>query len=231
MTIFWIFWTGLFAGSAHVVSGPDHLAAVAPLAAQKRGDRSWWLGLQWGLGHAAGAILVGILAVVLRQLAPVDLISSWSERLVGIVLIAVGLWGVRRVLRDRVHTHEHDHGSHRHTHIHFHLQADGEETPEQTHDTHHRHGHAALGIGLLHGLAGGSHFLAVLPALAFPTLFQAFCYLAAYGLGSVLAMVLFALALGRLAGHLSLRNPLALRGLMMVSSLVAVGLGGFWLVA
>ena len=33
---------------------------------------------------------------------------------------------------------------------------------------HKRHTHAATGLGVLHGLAGTSHFLAVIPALALP---------------------------------------------------------------
>ena len=50
--------------------------------------------------------------------------------------------------------------------------------------------HALTGLGLLHGLAGGSHFLAVLPALALP-LPNALAYLISYLSGSLVSMILF----------------------------------------
>jgi len=83
--------TGALAGLFHVLAGPDHLAAVAPLAVD--GDRRGWLaGWTWGVGHTSGVVVVALLAVALRDLLPpVDAISAWSERLVGAALIAVGL--------------------------------------------------------------------------------------------------------------------------------------------
>jgi len=53
--------TGLLAGGVHVLSGPDHLAAVAPLAVQDRS--AWRSGLRWGLGHSSGVLLVGVLSL------------------------------------------------------------------------------------------------------------------------------------------------------------------------
>ncbi len=45
---------GVGAGLPHVFWGPDHLAAVAPLAADT--DRTHWCaGLQWGIGHTFAA--------------------------------------------------------------------------------------------------------------------------------------------------------------------------------
>ena len=84
--------TGALAGFVHVLSGPDHLAAVAPMAVVDR-DRGWLSGWTWGLGHAAGVVVIAILAVLLRDLLPpIEMISAWSERIVGVALIAVGLW-------------------------------------------------------------------------------------------------------------------------------------------
>src|SRR5918996_3874668 len=93
--------TGALAGFFHVLSGPDHLAAVAPLALADR-QRGWLTGWTWGIGHAAGVVVVAILAIVLRSaLPPIDAISAWSERVVGAALIAVGLWALRRGTRMR----------------------------------------------------------------------------------------------------------------------------------
>ena len=53
-----------------------------------------------------------------------------------------------------------------------------------------KHSHALTGLGLLHGIAGGSHFLAILPALALP-LTSACLYLISYLIGSLTSMNLF----------------------------------------
>jgi hypothetical protein len=97
---------GLAAGLLHVFSGPDHLAAVAPLAAD--GDRqNWKTGLQWGVGHTAGVLLIATLLLFLKQQLPLDLISAYSERIVGVSLIAVGFWGVWKATRAVITSHSH----------------------------------------------------------------------------------------------------------------------------
>ena len=40
---------GFAAGFAHVVTGPDHLAALAPFASRNGRAALWRLGLRWGL--------------------------------------------------------------------------------------------------------------------------------------------------------------------------------------
>ncbi len=86
---------GFTAGFFHVLAGPDHLAAVAPLAVD--GDRAAWrAGLSWGLGHTSGVMLVGLLLLAFRELIPVDALSAASERVVGVALLGVGLWGLWR---------------------------------------------------------------------------------------------------------------------------------------
>ncbi|HEX8029885.1 MAG TPA: hypothetical protein VF491_15535 [Vicinamibacterales bacterium] len=100
------FFAGLAAGLLHVFSGPDHLAAVAPLAAD--GDRKHWkTGLQWGVGHTAGVLLIAALLLLLREQLPLDLISAFSERIVGVALIAVGCWGMWKASRATIKPHSH----------------------------------------------------------------------------------------------------------------------------
>lgn len=215
--------TGLIAGAVHVVSGPDHLTAVAPLAV-RRPRRAWLPGLRWGLGHSAGVGLVGLLSLWLRGLIPVDLLSSWGERCVGVMLFGIGLWALRRALKHNVHAHEHEHHGERHVHFHVH----------HRHENHHAkpahlHAHAAFGIGTLHGLAGSSHFLGVLPALAFPTRAEAVAYLVAFGLGTIGAMAGFSWSMGWLATRFTHRGPKIYRSLMGACAVAAMGVGCFWL--
>jgi hypothetical protein len=94
---------GLAAGLIHVLSGPDHLAAVAPLSVGRQRSQ-WRTGLQWGLGHTAGVMLIGMLLIAFRQMLPIDAISSYSERFVGAALLLVGVWGFLRALSGQ-HVH------------------------------------------------------------------------------------------------------------------------------
>jgi ABC-type nickel/cobalt efflux system permease component RcnA len=215
--------TGLAVGAAHVVTGPDHLTAVAPLAARQN-TRAWLPGVRWGFGHSAGVALVGLISLWFRDLIPAEWVSNWGERLVGVTLFGIGLWALHRALEHNVHAHEHEHDGERHVHIHLHQRGhDGNERSA------HRHAHAAFGIGTLHGLAGSSHFLGVLPALAFPTRLQAGAYLLAFGIGTVAAMAAFSWGMGWMAARFANRGANVYRGFMGISAAAAMGVGGFWL--
>lgn len=222
-----IAFAGLTAGMVHVLAGPDHLAAVAPLAADSRRP-GWRAGCSWGLGHTGGVLAVGVLALLLRGLLPVDALSSWSERLVGVALIAVGIWGLRRAASIAVHSHAHAHDGHTHAHLHAHLAGGRAHAHE---GAHAHHVHASFGVGVLHGLAGSSHVLGILPALALPTTAASVAYLLAYGVGTVAAMTSFSSAVGILARRARTQGPSLHRGLLCTCSSAAILVGGFWLMA
>ena len=210
--------TGALAGFFHVLSGPDHLAAVAPLAVADR-ERGWIAGWTWGIGHASGVVVVALLAVLLRNvLPPIDTISAWSERLVGGALIAIGLWALRRSTRIRPAAHVHGALAHDHLHV----QAGPAWLRRMG------HAHASFCFGVLHGIAGSSHFFGVLPALALPTLGASLTYVGAFGAGTVAAMTAFAAVVG--TGSVSVRNrALAHRVMMTAAALLAIVVGGVWL--
>lgn len=218
------FLTGLLAGTLHVWSGPDHLSAIAPLAVQLR-RRPWVVGVRWGIGHSAGVAIVGVIALLLRGVLPVERLSSFGERLVGVMLIGIGLWGLQKAFRTRLHTHRHTHDGEEHVHAHVHVHGQ-HETPEA-----HVHTHAALGIGIVHGLAGSSHFLGVLPALALPTTTLAVIYIVAFGVGTIVSMGVFAGLMGILAQRPMFDGAKAYRGLVATCSVAAMVVGAFWLVA
>ena len=85
--------TGLSAGALHVVSGPDHLAVVAPLVAENP-SKGVQLGFRWGLGHGLGVVLLGLIGILLKEWIDVDSWSTMAEVLVGWLLIAVGCWSL-----------------------------------------------------------------------------------------------------------------------------------------
>lgn len=216
-------------GLLHVVSGPDHLAAVAPLSLQRHRP-AWEAGLRWGTGHGLGVALVALLLLGLRESLPIEALSAWSERMVGILLLAVGVWAIRQGLKVQVHVHRHVHDDAEHEHFHFHGPGHVHATaPEAAPPQPHGHGHAALGIGALHGLAGSSHFLGVLPTLAFPSLASATGYIAGFACGTVLAMTAFSSLLGWASHRWASGPSKAYRGLLYASGSAALGVGAWWL--
>ena len=221
--------SGLVAGLIHVFSGPDHLAAIAPLSVHQRGrGRGWITGARWGLGHATGVILVGILSLWLRERLPSAWLSNWAERLVGMTLIGIGCWGIRKAFTRRMHTHEHVHDGRAHMHIHVHepVSAHG---PAHGASRAHFHTHAAFAVGTLHGLAGSSHLLGVLPSLWLPTKAQTIGYLLAYGLGSILAMAVFSSIMTVAATRFAFSGTGAYRALTVGCSAAAVMIGACWI--
>jgi hypothetical protein len=192
----------LVAGFVHVLSGPDHLAAMAPYAVEGKA-RAWRTGVRWGLGHSTGVLGVGVLALLLRDTLHIEALSAWGERCVGLVLIAIGVRAAlafTRLRRDR--HHEHRSGP---------------------------HGHAPFAIGTVHGLAGSSHVLGIATALVLPSDFTAYAYLLLFGVGSVAAMGLFSSLVGRVASARGATSLATQSALLAVCSVLAVAVGGFWL--
>lgn len=216
---------GLAAGILHVLSGPDHLATVGTLAVERR-HHTWATGLVWGVGHTSGVWIVGALVLVLRAFLPLEQMASWSDRLASIGLIAIGLWGLYRGLARKIHAHEHEHQDQVHVHHHAHGHR---HTDEHTHA--HVHTHLACGLGILHGLAGSSHFLGVLPALALPSNTHALVYLGGFGLGTIAAMAGFGWLMGRVAQRVVGIGQQAHRLLVMGCAGVAIFIGCVWLAA
>ncbi len=196
---------GLVAGSFHVVSGPDHLVAVTPLAARSP-LQAMRIGAWWGAGHAVGAALLGAVGALAKAAVDVEDLSAWAEFLVGAVLCGVGLWAFVQARKLVVQPH-----------------SNAETHDERAQGKHH---HAtSFGVGVMHGAAGTGHLLGVLPSLALPPL-SAAVYLAAYGFAAILAMTLFSGVIGLVGKRLP---PGGLRGFLYASGAAAVGLGVYWM--
>jgi len=226
---------GFIAAMAHVLSGPDHLAAVGPLAVNVK-IKSWLIGMSWGIGHLTGMLLIGILFFYFRELIPVDYISQNSEKIVGGLLIIIGLWSLSRLYRyqssrhhKHVHTHQTDEGD---VYIHHHEHQHDDATVHiHTHQKHEKQTYlAALGIGIIHGLAGVSHFISLLPTLAFPSKTDSAFYLLGFGFGTIFAMVVFSVILGYLAQRASRkRRDTMLKIITGITGLCAIFVGVYWI--
>lgn len=214
--------TGLASGAAHVLTGPDHLAAIAPLA-MERPKHALRVGLRWGAGHATGVLALAAVGMAARSQLDVGQVAMWAEASVGVLLVAIGLWALRKARGVVVHAHGHDHGADEdHRHVHVHVPGVDHAAPE----AHHGHSHAPFLIGVLHGTAGTGHLLGLLPSLALPPA-QAVAYLGAYLVAGVVVMSGVTWLLGSLSMRGSRRT---LAALMYGSATLAIGLGVFWIV-
>lgn len=161
---------GLFAGVAHALSGPDHVAAVLPLAAEAP-ERGTTIGLSWAAGHGLGTLALVGAALIVRAELDLALLGSRAEALIGVVLVVTGAWTLLRARRAQ---------------------------------RGHAHPGAALGIGTLHGVAGGTHVAVAIVALALPGL-GALGWLLGFVLGAGLAMGMVGGLCRRLGGLASER--------------------------
>lgn len=146
---------GLVAGVLHVLSGPDHLAAVLPFAVRGR-RQALRVGATWGLGHGLGVLLLGAVAVALRSTVHLEAISGAAEVVVGVMLMVLGAWAIRRSRWVEVHEHEHAHEldpahdvHHVHTGAtgHSHDHADSAPLRPAPHGRSRRHAHAGRRAG------------------------------------------------------------------------------------
>lgn len=225
-----LLFTGLVAAFIHVVSGPDHLAAVTPLAIESR-RKVWKIGLFWGLGHLVGMLVIGDLFYFFREFIPVELISERSEQLVGIVLILVGFWALFRVFyKQKNEKQPHIHGGEK-PYVHEHDTEKGALIHNHTHtNTEQRNIGSSFAIGILHGLAGVAHFLLLLPVLGFENQFDGILYIIGFALGTILAMTLYTLLLGWVATYSKgVKKTSLFRSIRIIGGLFALIVGFYWL--
>lgn len=186
---------GFVMGVRHALEA-DHVAAVATLATRSSSPRATArLAAMWGAGHALTLLVVAGSVVVLGATIP-DGLARVLEAAAGALLVVLGADVLRRLWQQRVHFHVHRHqGGVRHLHAHAHSDV------PQAHDaTAHEHAHSpllfwrALVVGSVHGMAGSAALVMLsLQAVSSPA--SALGYVALFGLGSVLGMVLFSVAI------------------------------------
>ncbi|RLD77207.1 MAG: hypothetical protein DRJ15_13970 [Bacteroidetes bacterium] len=227
--------SGIVASSLHVITGPDHLAAVTPLAIENK-KRSWGIGLFWGLGHIVGMLLIGILFLVFKEYIPVEAISQYSEQIVGLILIGIGIWAIYKVFNKRIPKHKHPHYHNEpepHVHIHEHPHEH-----DHTHGPEHKHVHkkvirqnnmAALGVGTIHGFAGVSHLILLIPTLALPSMTDSVLYLTGFAIGTLFAMITYAAIVGYIGQRsAAMKSPKAFQIVRLIGATLAIGIGIFW---
>jgi hypothetical protein len=186
--------TGLFDGAPLLValgiafllglrhaSDPDHLVAVTSLVAAEGGDtrKAARLGAWWGVGHATALVLIGVPLIAFKTSLPAGLEAGAEKAIGGVILVlaarVIFKWA-RGDYRASAHAHDSGHAARRHlrrghTHGHVKVRTRGQ----------------ALGIGLLHGLAGTGAIVLLLIA-ALPSRLDAGLALAVFAPMSIASM-------------------------------------------
>jgi ABC-type nickel/cobalt efflux system permease component RcnA len=251
---------GIIAAILHVISGPDHLAAVTPFAIESK-KKAWKVGLFWGIGHLLGMLSIGVLFLMFKELIPIEKISLHSEKFVGIILMGLALWIFYKIFKnEKTHNHTHVHTEgypmiHEHPHSHdeagpimmkpSRFRSDVTFTiPKRPHihqaEKSHIHPNtnikqgmiASLSVGFIHGLAGVAHFLLFLPVIGFTSKLDSTKYIVGFGIGTLLAMISFAVLIGSVASFSNQKqNGTFFKGLRMAGGLFAFVVGIYWFMA
>ena len=197
ISIFAVLGVGLLFGLKHATE-VDHIVAVSTIVSQHKSiRRSMLVGALWGAGHTAALLMTGAIVLSMRVAIP-ESVSDWLEFAVALMIIGLGssaLWGALRNRRD-VHVHQHTHDGVSHVHVHFH---DGA-TQHDHAATVHSHAVSRIGlkpiiVGTVHGLAG-SGALTLLVMTQIRSGWIGFLYLAIFGLGSIVGMLLMSGLIG-----------------------------------
>lgn len=223
---------GIIASMLHVISGPDHLAAVTPFAIESK-KKAWKVGFFWAIGHILGMLSIGLLFLFFKDLIPVDKISENSEKLVGIILILLGLWIFYKFLKkEKKHEHIHIHSNgnaviHKHPHAHH-----SEKTHQHKHSNLKQGIFASFSFGYVHGLAGVAHLILFLPVIGFTSNIDSIKYLIGFAIGTLIAMITFAMVIGHISAFSKQHhNESFFKGIQLIGGLFALIIGIYWTLA
>ncbi|XP_073310346.1 chloroplast protein FOR GROWTH AND FERTILITY 2-like [Primulina huaijiensis] len=207
-------WTGFFAGCLHTLSGPDHLAALAPLSIGCTRMESAAVGALWGCGHDAGQLIFGLLFLLLKDRLHIEILRTWGTRVVGFTLLVIGAMGIREASEVPSPCLVLENGE----------DVSGYEMIASPSIGKKKFGFTTFATGIVHGLQPDA-LMMILPALALPSRLAGAAFLFMFLVGTVFAMGSYTMFIGSCSQALKERIPRVTEKLTWASSLVAIGLG------
>ncbi len=196
-------------------SGPDHLAAGMAVRVGRVGG-AWYYGGIWALGHAAGLTLIGLLYLLVQKSGMIAAFSSFAERMVGVALILMGAWMLLR---------SHHPWSKNAEWGRLNRNLAGRPGPRI-----HRESEATMGFGLLHGTAGATHLIGLIPMFALQTPGAVLAYLVAYNGGILVAMSAYCGIVGSLCNRVEDAGSRPSTALRLLTSVGCLLIGSYWLI-
>jgi high-affinity nickel-transport protein len=193
---------GFFLGMRHATD-PDHVAAVTTIVSRERRlGRAGGIGILWGLGHAATIILVGG-AILLFDVVIPPRIGLTMELSVAVMLAILGILSLGGIVASAPPVARGDRSF-----------------------ASRRQSLRPLAIGVVHGLAGSAAVaLLVLATISDPV--WGVVYLAVFGVGTVVGMMLITTAICIPFAYTSRRLAGFNRPLGVVSALSSLVFGIF----
>lgn len=208
---------GFFLGMQHATDA-DHVVAVTTIVSRERSPRSAiGVGALWGLGHTATILLVGGAIVVFGLVIPphLGLSMEFSVACMLVLLGAMNLTGALKRIDEAAHGVEPAAGHARAASV-------GGAPAMFSTGRFFR----PLVIGVVHGLAG-SAAVALLVLTTLRDALSALLYLAVFGAGTVMGMMLLTSAMAVPITIASKRFGSIERPLARVTGLISIGFGLF----
>lgn len=209
--------TGLVMGMRHAFDR-DHIAAVTHfISLEPDPIKSAWFGFRWSVGHAVSVLALGS-AILLLHLKLDPEFERYAELIVGVTLIALGIWRLLLLLQERRHAHRHEHRATAHTHVHTH--EPGRE---------HVHRFAPTLVGLVHGAAGAVELFVLIPVALISSTWLAYLYIGLFSLGCAATMSGYGYVVGRFYRRTSRTGQRIYRTLVVLTSGSGLVLGAIWI--
>ncbi|CAI9764328.1 unnamed protein product [Fraxinus pennsylvanica] len=209
-------WTGFLAGCLHTLSGPDHLAALAPLSTGRTKMESAAVGALWGCGHDAGQVIFGLLFLLLKDRLHIEVITTWGTRVVGFTLLVIGAMGIKEASEVPAPCVALENGE---GDVRVH-----EDALENPSIGKKKIGFATFATGIVHGLQPDA-LVMILPALALPSRLAGAAFFSMFLVGTVIAMGSYTVFLCSCSQALKDRVPRITEKLTWASSLIAIAVG------
>jgi nickel/cobalt transporter (NicO) family protein len=220
------FGTAFLLGFVHAVD-VDHAVAVSAYVSTRPSlPAAARFGFRWAAGHSLTVLAAGGLLLALGLRWPEGL-DRWAEGAVGVMLVGVGLWAARAL--QRLHLHRPPaHGDHAHLHVHPAADRPHDHRHGPGHRDRHHHPRGIALVGMLHGLAGTSGVLALVPVSLIDSRALGAAYLALFCAGVVAGMVLFAGVVAFALGRAAERSVAWGRRFAQAVALTSVVVGVVW---
>jgi nickel/cobalt exporter len=218
-SILLILFTSLSLGLLHAFDA-DHIMAVSSLSARKFSPQQLALFCgRWAIGHGATVCVLAFISIIFDWHLNHS-VAVWAERLIGVMLLGVGLLIIFRFFGSEptltLQAHRHIDGT-QHTHL---IGA-----------AKHHEKHLPVLVGVLHGVAGSGPLLVLLPSLIEKAPSVGPLYVLIFSLGVLLSMLCFGLVLGVVQNNLQQHSERLFRYAKLGLGFGASVLGGYWVVA